>query len=1147
MFTEILGGSPHFQNVIKCLEREKDTPLFVAGVGNVARAMLCSFTAEKTKAPVLVITPDEAQANRMATDLRLLMGKAKVELLPAREVSFRGGEASAEFEHKRLGVLGKLLSGQCQMVVCSVESALQYTTPPGTYKYNTLSVSRGESVPMEKLTALLVRAGYEYRPEVTGAGQFSQRGGILDFFAPKDEFPTRIEFWGDEVDSIAFFDIDSQRRTTEQEEATISPAKEIMWNSDKILIETIKEAMAKVHGKNAPKIKMHLNEDIKRIEAGLAPLSHQKLLPLCYKYPATVFDYMPGATIFISDFIKHKETIKALNAQWREDLAILFEEGILFPGCCEYSMSDEEYFTTLSESKTVLCDTFLRTVAELPIRGVVDFESRTRAPWSGELSTLLEDIEELRHEGYRIGILAGTERGAHSLTADLIKEGLPAAFCEDMKTEKGTLSVMEGFLTGGAEFPAERIAILTHSPTGGSMTRKRKVKKAEDPLKSLSDLTVGDAVVHVYHGIGIFDGIVKRDIHGIVKDYIAIRYAGTDMLFVPVTQLDMVSKYIGNSEDKPIKLSKLNSVDWSKTRSRVKAAVKEMAKELIAIYAKRLSAKGFAFSEDSEWQKDFEERFPYEETEDQLRSTEEIKRDMEAPRPMDRLLCGDVGFGKTEVALRAAFKCIMDSKQVALLVPTTILAAQHYQTFVQRFEGFPVSIELLSRFRSTKEQEKIIKKLSTGEVDIVVGTHKLLQKNIKFKDLGLCIIDEEQRFGVAHKERFKELKSSVDVLTLSATPIPRTLNMAMSGIRDMSTIEEAPGDRVPVETYVTEYDRGLVLEAIRRELRRDGQVFYLHNRVESIATCAAKLQNDLPDAKIVYAHGKMSEEELSSVWQSLIDHEADILVSTTIIESGVDVPNCNTLIIEDADKLGLAQLYQLRGRVGRSSRRAYAYFTFTRGKSISDVAEKRLNAIRDFTQFGSGIKIAMRDLEIRGAGNILGASQHGHMESVGYEMYLRLLSEAVAEEKGEAPPVEADCAVDIRTDAHIPEKYITSLSARVDVYKRIAAIRSEEDARDVVDELCDRFGEPPAAVLGLTQVALLRNTAAALGITEIRQNDHEMRFYLKAPELERVSKATGIFRGRLAFCVGEKSCLALTLKIGEKPMEMMKKVLNAYS
>ena len=617
------------------------------------------------------------------------------------------------------------------------------------------------------------------------------------------------------------------------------------------------------------------------------------------------------------------------------------------------------------------------------------------------------------------------------------------------------------------------------------------------------------------------------------------------MLFVPVTQLDLVTKYIGGKEDSVVKLNKLNSAEWAKTRARVKKAVKDMADELIKLYAKREAAQGYAFGPDTDWQNDFERRFPYDETDDQLRCIQEIKDDMEKPSPMDRLLCGDVGFGKTEVAIRAAFKCVMDGKQCAVLVPTTILAWQHYQTFRKRMEGFPVKVDILSRFRTPREQEQVLEELRRGQVDIVVGTHRLVQKDVKFKDLGLCIIDEEQRFGVKHKESFKEMRNNVDVLTLSATPIPRTLNMAMSGIRDMSTIEEAPQDRQPVQTYVMEHDWGILVQAISKELRRGGQVFYLHNRVDTIDRCAATIQQFLPDATVVVAHGKMSEEQLSKVWKRLLDHEIDILVCTTIIETGVDVSNCNTLIIEDADRLGLSQLYQIRGRVGRSSRRAFAYLTVTKGKALTDVATKRLEAIREFTTFGSGFRIAMRDLEIRGAGNILGAQQHGHMEAVGYEMYLKMLSEAVAVAKGEKPEVQnTECLVDIRIGAHIPEDYIESLPQRIDIYKKIASVENEKDASDIIDELIDRFGTPPEAVKGLVDVSLLRNMAAGLGIREISQRTDSLLFYPETVDMQAASRLAAGLKGRVMLNAGAKPYLAVKVAKGEKPVDTMRLALT---
>ncbi len=631
---------------------------------------------------------------------------------------------------------------------------------------------------------------------------------------------------------------------------------------------------------------------------------------------------------------------------------------------------------------------------------------------------------------------------------------------------------------------------------------------------------------------------------GVTKDYITIQYAGTDKLYIPVTQLDMVSKYIGPRDDSGVKLNKLSSGEWQKTRSNVKRAVKDMAHELIALYAKREKSVGFAFYPDDEIQHDFEERFPYVETDDQLQSIAEIKADMERARPMERLLCGDVGFGKTEVALRAAMKCVLSGKQCAILAPTTVLAYQHYQTALRRFEHFPVNIELLSRYRTPKQQEEIIKKLKQGRIDLIIGTHKIIQKSVVFKDLGLAIIDEEQRFGVAHKEKFKESFAGVDVLMLSATPIPRTLNMAMSGIRDMSVIEEPPQDRYPVQTYVIEYNMGTIIQAIVRELRRGGQVYYIHNRVETIHACASRLKELLPEARIAVAHGQMGEDEMSDIWEQLVEHEVDILVCTTIIETGVDVPNVNTLIIEDSDRFGLSQLYQLRGRVGRSNRRGYAYFTYQRDKVLTEIATKRLNAMREFTQFGSGFRIALRDLEIRGAGSILGGRQHGHMEAVGYDMYLQLLSEAIAEEKGIQPEKVPECLVDIQIDAHIPEKYISSLNQRIDMYRKIMLVNEDSDKSDLIDELIDRYGDPPKSVVGLIDVSLLRNKAAHMGITEISQKNGAMYFYTEYLVPEQIAALQQAYKGRITFNGVGKSYVSVKISPKIRPFDMMRETVE---
>lgn len=1122
-------------------------PVSVTGLSNPHKAIALSAAAPE--GPLLVMVPDEAAGTRMAEDLCALLGEDAALLYPSREFTFREVEGvSREYEQARLGVLGRVAEGRCRAVVASAEAVLQYTIPPHILRENTLTLHAGREYLLPELEARLIKSGYERRDQVDGKCQFSVRGGILDLFPPQSGAPFRVEFWGDEIDTISAFDLETQRRTDTVKSVDITPAREVLFPSVPWLLKRLGKAHDSLRGKQGLLAKGQLSSDMEKLENGLSLQSADKYLPLIYSAPATLFDYFPGAVTVLCEPVTAKENAKNAMLRFYEDVTLLMEEGVLFKGCDTFTIDFSRLLSLASQGRCLLLDSFARSLPELPLADLIGVNAVGLSSWSGDLKLLKEDLEGYFHSGYCCAVLAGTEKAADTLADDLNDAGLRAVRTGDIKTAvPKTVYVLAGSLSGGLELPEEKFALVTCQKASGRKTVRRKRKKAGEEIRSLSDLTPGDLVVHAAHGIGVFQGIIKREIHGVTKDYIQIRYAGTDALFVPVTQLDLVSKYIGARDDSSVKLSRLNSVEWQKTRQRVKKAVAEMAEDLIRLYAERMKVRGYAFSPDTEWQREFEERFPYQETDDQLRCIAEMKADMESERPMDRLLCGDVGFGKTEVALRGAFKCVMDGKQCAVLVPTTILAWQHYQTFLNRLQGFPVTVELLSRFRTPKQQEAILRRLRRGEVDIVIGTHRLLQKDVQFKDLGLCIIDEEQRFGVAHKEKFKEFRNSVDVMTLSATPIPRTLNMAMSGIRDMSTIEEAPGDRHPVQTYVIEHDDGVIAEAIRRELRRGGQVFYLHNRVDSIDSCAYRLQNVLPDARIVTAHGKMGEEQLSEIWRQLIDHEVDVLVCTTIIETGVDVPNCNTLIIEDADRLGLSQLYQIRGRVGRSSRRAFAYFTFRPGKALTDVAAKRLSAIREFTNFGSGFRIAMRDLEIRGAGNILGTSQHGHMEAVGYEMYLKLLSEAVAEQRGESTVSSAECQVDIRIGAHIPEDYIENLSQRIEVYKKIATIQNEEDAWDVTDELIDRFGEPPEAVKGLIDVALLRGIAASLGIYEISQKNDVIVFYPNTLDLDRVGRLSAGLGNRVSINASAKPYLSVRCLAGEDPVHTMRAALYLMS
>lgn len=1120
----------------------------VVGLSPIHKAGLIHSLTAGTDRRALCIVADEAEGRRLCEDINAMSGEDVALLFCSRDFTFRQVEGvSGEFEHARLAVLGRILAKDYRVIVASAEGASQFTVPPETLGRASVTLVSGGTHPLDQVLQALTSAGYQHSPQVDGVCQFSHRGGIVDFYPPDLPAPVRIEFWGDEIDTISSFDLESQRRTDTLKKVHITPATEVICSDIDRLCRQIRDLASKVRGKLAAEVRRTSEQDIADLTEGIYRGSLDKYLPLIYEKPATIFDYCPDDLLFVSETFKVKDTLKSAAWQHHEDLKQLFSEGILYKGLDRYTIDFTQLASYFEQRGAIHLNTFARSIADIRIQDLIHINASSLSVWGGELALLRDDLEGYLRRGFACVVLAGTPRAADTLRRDLAREGMPI-LDDDSQPVDGRILITAGALSAGFELPDARCALITHGRVAALTKSRAKARRsAKEIVRNLSDLTVGDYVVHVSHGIGIFEGIHKLEMQGVVKDYIKIRYQGADTLYVPVTQLDLVSKYIGPREDGAVRLNKLNSTEWTRTRSRVKKAVADMAKELIELYSKRMQQKGYAFSPDDDLQREFEERFEFDETDDQLRCIAEIKRDMQSSVPMDRLLCGDVGFGKTEVALRGAFKCVTDGKQCAILVPTTILAWQHYQTVLRRFEGYPVRIELLSRFRSPKEQEKIIRALARGEVDLIIGTHRLVQKDVRFKNLGLVIVDEEQRFGVAQKERLKELCTNVDVLTLSATPIPRTLNMAMSGIRDMSVIEEAPQDRHPVQTYVLEHDDNVLVEAMRRELRRGGQVYYIHNRIESIESRAAQILRDIPEARIATAHGRMGEEELSEVWRKLVDHEIDILVCTTIIETGVDVANCNTLIIEDADYMGLSQLYQLRGRVGRSSRRAFAYMTFRRGKVVSDIAAKRLTAIREFTKFGSGFRIAMRDLEIRGAGNILGGQQHGHMASVGYDLYVKLLNEAVLEQRGEQPDTldTAECLIDVRIEAHIPEKYIEDTTQRIEVYRRIASIRNNNDVLDVIDELIDRFGEPPQAVRGLIDVALMRNRAARFGITEISQRGDSLLLYMSNFSMQTASNLVAALPGRVLFNAGNRPYLAVRMQKGEQPTDTITAVLDA--
>lgn len=1145
-FNKVLENTAEYEKILSAAEMKR-FPMGVIGLSQVHKAHYISALTASLNKKALIICPDENSASKLCSDLNSFSDGAL--LYPARDFRFRDAESkSLDFEQKRLGVLKRILDGEVSFVVCSVEAAMQFTIPAEELRKRSLVLRVGEDITTHEVTLALLSAGYTRTEQVEGTGQFSLRGGILDIFPPGQDNPARIEFWGDTIDSLSLFDTDSQRRKENISSLKITPCCEVLFDSLEAMKDKLTAFVSTVKGKGSVKAKASINEDIEKLSHFIR-VGSDRYLSLAYEKTETVFDYMQDSLLFVCESSSVKQKHTSAFGLLNEDIRAMFEEGILTKGIDSYALSFNEILKKYENGNTFYVDNLARGSFDTPVKELVSINAQQLSRWDGTLSYLLEDLQPMIKAGYTAVVMAGTEKNSKELAYDLETEGVKAHFFPVVPAEfpQGTVSVIAGSVSSGFEYNGLKFTLFTY----GRATDKKAVKpkhhfKTGKGLSSLDEIAKGDYIVHAVHGIGIFDGIKTMNVAGKVKDFIKINFKGSDVLYLPVTQLDLIAKYISPKDtDKVIKLNRLGSDEWKNTRARVRTAVKDMAAELTKIYSARLNSRGYAFSPDIDMQNDFERRFEFDETEDQIEAVNEIKRDMERPSPMDRLLCGDVGFGKTEVALRAAFKCVADGKQCAILVPTTILAFQHFQTIKKRFDGFPVEIDMLSRFRSQGDRAKIKKALKRGNIDIIVGTHSIIAKSVEFKDLGLLIVDEEQRFGVAQKEKLKEKFPLVDVLTLSATPIPRTLNMAMTGIRDMSVLEIPPVGRYPVQTYVVPQDMEILAEAMDREIRRGGQVYYLHNRVDSIETRAAEIKKYLPDARIGIGHGKMNEEELSEVWRKLLENEIDILLCTTIIETGVDVPNANTLIIENADRLGLAQLHQIRGRVGRSSRRAYAYFTYSKNKEISEIAQRRLSAIREFTEFGSGFRIAMRDLEIRGAGNILGARQHGHMEAVGYDMYLQILSETIEEEKtGVQTAEKKECLIDISVDAHIPETYIDSVKNRIGMYKRIAEITTKDDAMDVLDEFIDRFGEPPASVQGLIDVALLRSQAAMLGIYEIKQQNSMILAFISELKPEYVSAIGHKLRGR-AMISAAKSAPYISVKLaGKSPVEAIKDLIE---
>ncbi|MBQ5324911.1 MAG: transcription-repair coupling factor [Oscillospiraceae bacterium] len=1122
------------------------SPIALFGLSQTARAAFISAVQQQTGRTVLVLAKDEKSANRLNEDLMFFGEKSQV--FPARDLTLRPLEGySREYEYRRIKTLGYLVSKRAQIVVATMDAALMYTMPKEKFLQNTLTIKDTTVINPKDLIQSLVNAGYIRRDMVEGPGQFAQRGDIVDLYTPDMPLPVRIEFWGDEIDRINTFELETQRRTQQIKKVHISPVKEVLFTTPQQALSAIGGHRKNLNGKNLAQFDTACEKDVITLKNDMMPQAMDKYISLCYDEKATLFDYLDNPIVFVDDYSAAKENYAQTMWHLGQDMETLLADGVISKDMTDYYAPFSWLLNVSKTVPTIVAEDFVRSVSDITLSNMVNFTCHNLPSWAGEYKVLAGDVEQLIKQGYKIVVLAGTKKSAQGLARDLESFGYSSFYMEkDAYLSEGTIGVAAGHTQQGFDLPQYKLCLITGRKLDVAKQNYKR-QKAKDAISSIDEISKGDYVVHQNYGIGIYDGIHNVSMQGVTKDYLKINFQGKDSLFVPVTQLDLISRYTYAQSDEKVTLSKLGGESWKKTKAKAKKATQEMAAELIRLYAEREHSKGFAFDEDTEWQRDFEARFIYDETEDQLKSIAEIKKDMESQYPMERLLCGDVGVGKTEVALRAAFKAVMSNKQVAILVPTTVLAWQHYNTLIQRMESFPINIQLLSRFRTAKQREQTIKDINSGVANIVVGTHALIQKKVKFKDLGLVIIDEEQRFGVAHKEKLVEGFKGVDVLTLSATPIPRTLSMALNGIRDMSTIEKPPFDRIPIETYVSEYDEKMVAFALNRELNRGGQCYYLYNRVETIDNCALRVQRMCPNARVAVAHGQMDEATLSGVWQQLINGEIDILVCTTIIETGIDVPNCNTLIIEDSDRMGLSQLYQIRGRVGRSTRKAYAYFTFQRNKVLNEVAVKRLNAIREFTNFGSGFKIAMRDLQIRGAGSILGKTQSGFMSSIGYDLYVKLLNQAIAVEKGEEIKTEkSDCLIDITVDAFIPEKYIPYTQNRIESYKRIAALENEEDVSDLLDELIDRYGDVPQSVMGLIDISLLRVMASSVGINEVVQRKDQLVFYsadFAKVDMGYVLKNT---KHRISVNSAAKPFVSAQIKPGESSLEVMKDMLNLF-
>ena len=1086
---------------------EKTFPINIYGISESGKSYIINGIFEENDNSMVVVTHSDVDAKNLYEDLSFYT--TDVFYFPVREVVFYNVDAiSGDLRWARLKVIKEILQNERKkIIVTSIDALTSLYTPKEYYLRYSMIIKTGDDIDLKEISKSLLQCGYERVEVVEGKGEFSFRGGILDVFPPTSAYPYRVELFGDEVDSIRTFNTESQRSIEKVEEFSIFPSKEVIVDDEcrsravQNINEELKKVIANVSKENkesVEKIKGIVGKNIELLNNTYYFETIDSYLPFFYEKLDSFFDYLQGYTFVVDDFKRSSGKMESIYYEFNENYMSFLQRGDILPSQNSLLLNKGELESKLENSSLITLSSFLNKSDGLFNTVDIGFEEVTLNKYNGQLNMLIEDIQERKEKKYKTVILAGTRPRGERLVKTLMEKGISSTYKDSIdKIEAGEVVITFGNLLRGFDYPELELSIISDKDIFGETRRKRSGKavrkKGVAKITSFAELKPGDYVVHANHGIGVYKGIKQMAAGGTTRDYLDIVYDKGDKLYVPVDQLDLVQKYIGSEGNSP-KINKLGGAEWQKAKAKARKSINEIAQDLVKLYAARATLKGHSFGKDTEWQRQFEDEFPYEETPDQLASLEEIKRDMESDKPMDRLLCGDVGYGKTEVAIRAAFKAVMDGKQVAFLVPTTILADQHYNNFIKRFSDFPIKIDMISRFRTPKQQKATLQALKEGNVDILIGTHRLVSKDIVFKDLGLLIVDEEQRFGVAQKEKIKGMKKNVDVLTLSATPIPRTLHMSLTGVRDISVIETPPEDRYPIQTYVVEQNDQLIRDAILREIGRGGQVYFVYNRVESIDSMANYIRDLVPECKVGIMHGQMTEKELETEMIAFMNKEYDVLVCTTIIETGIDISNVNTMIVHNADKMGLSQLYQLRGRVGRANRIAYAYFIYTKDKILTEVAEKRLKALKDFTELGSGFKIAMRDLEIRGAGNMMGSSQHGHMASIGYDLYCRMLEDTIKLIKGEIENEPIETSVDIKVDAFIPSSYITDEIQKIEVYKKIAAIENINDFMEIKSELEDRYSSIPDSVYNLMDIAYIKSICKGLYIEDIKETAKELRF-----------------------------------------------------